>query len=66
VDLICYSCVFIKYWAGLHLNEEQGVLGSGAEILQRNALDDAAAVPFLGTRLLGDALQGDVGDENKD
>ena len=35
--------MFINYWAGLHGGSEQIALRAGAEILRRNALDDAAA-----------------------
>ena len=53
VDLVIYACVFIRYWAGLHGEDDRAVLQAGADTLQQNALADAAAmdvapVPFLG------------------
>ena len=53
VDLVIYACVFIRYWAGLHGEEDRAVLQAGADTLQQNALADAvtmdvAPVPFLG------------------
>jgi hypothetical protein len=37
-DLICFTCAFINYWAGLHPNNEQDLLRAGAGALQENAL----------------------------
>jgi hypothetical protein len=70
VDLILYECVFIKYWAGLHSITEQEMLCAGADILQRNALGDVAAVHQVPPRLLGDAARddndmGDGGDQTR-
>ncbi|PNT60803.1 hypothetical protein BRADI_5g05195v3 [Brachypodium distachyon] len=38
VDLICYTCVFLKYWAGLHKQADKEALLEGAAVLQRVAL----------------------------
>ena len=48
-----FACVFIKYWEGLHNEEEREALRSGAEVVQRNALSEAedmdtAPIPLLG------------------
>ena len=53
VELICYACVFIKLWAGLHEEEEKKALHMGADELKGDAMDEATAtrrsyVPLLG------------------
>jgi hypothetical protein len=33
-DLICYACVFLNFWAGLHRDGEAQYVRNGAGILQ--------------------------------
>jgi hypothetical protein len=38
VELICYTCVFLRYWAGLQNEGEKGILNEGAARLQQVAI----------------------------
>jgi hypothetical protein len=38
VELICYMCVFLRYWAGLQNEGDKGILNEGAARLQQAAI----------------------------
>jgi hypothetical protein len=38
-EIICYTCVFLNYWAGLQKEEDPQLLEAGAAALQHNAVN---------------------------
>jgi hypothetical protein len=38
VELICFAVVFMKYWAGLHVQADGDALRHGADTIQQTAL----------------------------
>lgn len=51
-EIICYACVFLKFWAGLLKEEAQGMMIIGAEAIQVKALK--YHVPNQGGEQAGD------------
>uniref|UniRef100_A0ACD5XET8 Uncharacterized protein n=1 Tax=Avena sativa TaxID=4498 RepID=A0ACD5XET8_AVESA len=37
-ELICFACVFMNYWAGLHSVAEQDIIRAGASTFEENAV----------------------------
>ena len=38
VELICYMCAFLRYWAGLQVGEARGMIEDGSNKIQGVAL----------------------------
>jgi hypothetical protein len=56
MSLICYMCVFLRYWAGLQKEKEKKILLEGAERLQcgATAAHDAARSSTIQLRKIQD------------
>lgn len=37
-EIVCYTCVFINYWAGLQKEVDKCVQEDGAKVLQKNSV----------------------------
>jgi len=38
VELICFACVFLNYWEGLHSEAERDIIRAGASTFQENTV----------------------------
>jgi hypothetical protein len=62
VGLICYMCVFLRYWAGLQEEKDKKLLLEGASRLQRGAM---AAHEMARQRMPRARIQEDVDEDEE-